>query len=218
MQLTKDGNATFFTLTTPDVVDYATIAKRWAKVRLYLLQDMRRRGLSPQYVMNFERHPGYLQKVVNKDTFEECVIRSDGISHGWHVHGVMSCYIDLNRYLGAMHSYGFGRVDVRRVTTIGVADYLTKHALKAYRGISKREREKSGVQRLRLVSTSRGLPALADYVSTSSHLEMSRYLMALQVADIKKSGRKLSNAIALWKRAEVAALLYGTPYYENKKA
>lgn len=217
LQLTKEGHATFFTLTTPDVVDYATIAKRWAKLRLYMLQDMRRRGLHPQYVMNFERHPGYLQKVVNKDTFEECVIRSDGIPHGWHIHGVMSVFIDLKRYLGAMHAYGFGRVDVRPVTTTGVADYLTKHALKAYRGISRREREKSGVQRLRLVSTSRGLPALSDYVSTSSHLEISRYLMALQVADVKRAGDKLSNAIVLWKRAEVAALLYGTPYYENIK-
>lgn len=216
MQLTKDGNATFFTLTTPDVVDYATISSRWAKLRLYLLQDMRRRGLTPQYVMNFEKHPGYLQKVVNKDTFEECVIRSDGVSHGWHIHGVMSCFIDLGRYLRPMMAYGFGRVDVRRVNTIGVADYLTKHALKAYRGISKREREKSGVQRLRLVSTSRGLPALSDYVSTSAHLEMARYLMSLQVADIKASGRKLSNAIALWKRAEVAAMLYGTAFYEKK--
>lgn len=215
LQLMKEGNATFFTLTTPDVVDYAEITRRWARLRLYLLQDMRRRGLHPQYIMNFERHPGYLQKVVNKDTFEECVIRSDGIPHGWHIHGVMSCFIELGRYLRAMHAYGFGRVDVRRVTSIGVADYLTKHALKAYRGISKREREKLAVQRLRLVSTSRGLPALADYVSTSAHLELSRYLMSLQVAEIKKSGKKLSNAIVLWKRAEVAAMLYGTPHYEK---
>lgn len=213
--LTRGGDATFFTLTTPDVVEYPEIRARWARLRLYMLQDMRRQGGNPQFVMNYERHPGYLQKVVKKDTFEECVIRSDGIPHGWHIHGVMSCYIPLWRYLPAMRAYGFGRVDVRHVTTTGVADYLTKHALKAYRGISKREREKNGVERLRLVSCSRGMPALHDYRTTSGHLELSRYLMQLQVAEVKRAGDKISNAIALWKRAELAALLYGTPYYDK---
>lgn len=213
--LVKGGHCTFFTLTTPDVVEYPEIRARWARLRLYLLQDLRRRGFEPEYVMNFERHPGYLQKVVNNDTFEECVIRSDGIPHGWHIHGVISCFLDLRRYLGAMHAYGFGRVDVRPVKTTGVADYLTKHALKAYRGISKRERERNGVQRLRLVCTSRGMPSLSHYRADSPYLELTRYLMSLQVAYVKRSGEKLSHAIALWKRAEVASMLYGTPFYEK---
>lgn len=211
--LMKGGKAVFFTLTTPDVCDYAEISRRWRNLRLYLLQDMRRRGLDPQYVMNFERHPGYLQKVVNKDTFEECVIRSDGIPHGWHIHGVMSCPIDLRRYLWTIRYYGFGRVDVRKVTTEGVAEYLTKHALKAYRGISKRERAKCGVERVRLVCTSRGLPALHDYKAQSAHLELVRYLMRLQVAEVKRRGDKISNAIGIWKRCDCAAMLYGTPFY-----
>lgn len=213
--LVKGGNATFFTLTTPDVCDYREISRRWRQLRLYLLQDMRRRGLKPQYVMNFERHPGYLQKVVNKDTFDEFVIRSDGIPHGWHIHGVMNCRIDLSRYLVDMHHYGFGRVDVRPVTTEGVAEYLTKHALKAYRGISKRERQKGGVERVRLVCTSRGLPALSDYRAQSPHLELSRYLMTLFLMEAKRRGDKLTNSIALWKRCECYALLYHTPYYNE---
>lgn len=212
--LVKGGNATFFTLTTPDVVDYAEISSRWRSLRLYLLQDMRRRGLVPQYVMNFERHPGYLQKVLNKDTFDECVIRSDGVPHGWHIHGVMNCRIDLRRYLLAIRHYGFGRVDVRPVTTDGVAEYLTKHALKAYRGISKKERQKSGVDRVRLVCTSRGLPSLSDYRSESSHLELCRYLMALLLMETRRRGRKISNAIGIWKRCDHAAMLYGTPFYD----
>lgn len=216
--LVKSGRATFFTLTTPDVVEYPEIRARWSRLRLYLLQDMRRRGLEPQYVMNFERHPGYLQKVVNNDTFEECVIRSDGIPHGWHIHGVISCRIDLRRYLGAMHAYGFGRVDVRPVTTTGVADYLTKHALKAYRGISKRERDRNGVQRLRLVCTSRGMPSLSDYRADSPHLELARYLMNLSLMETRRRGEKISNAIAQWKICETYALLYNTPYYEYTKA
>lgn len=207
--LTSSGLATFFTLTTPDVVDYETIRARWRELRHDMVQDMRRRGLVPQYVMNYERHPGYLQKVVKKDTPEEHIIRSDGISHGWHIHGVISERIELSRYRSMFDHVGFGRVDVRPVTSKGVSDYLTKHALKAYRGISKRERSRSDVERLRLVNVSRGLPSLADYRTSSAYIEKCRYFMALQVADIKHAGDKVSNALALWKRSEVAAMFDG---------
>lgn len=209
-QLMEGGNATFFTFTTPDVVDYETISARWREVRHDLVQAMRRRtGVSPQYVMNFEKHPGYLQKVVSADTFEESIIRSDGLSHGWHIHGVMNRYIDLKYYLRMIQSVGFGRVDVRRVTSEGVSDYLTKHALKAYRGISSRERQRCGVERLRLVNTSRGLPSLASYRSESAFLDKCRYMMHLQLMDIRAAGFKVSNALVLWKRAEVAAMFDG---------
>lgn len=207
--LCRAGSATFFTLTTPDVVDYETIRARWRELRHDMVQDMRRRGLVPQYVMNYERHPGYLQKVVNKDTYQEHIIRSDGVSHGWHIHGVMSERIELSRYRPMFDYVGFGRVDVRPVTSKGVSDYLTKHALKAYRGISKRERAKSEVERLRLVNVSRGLPSLASYRSSSAYIEKCRYFMALQTSDIKHAGHKISNALALWKRAEVAAMFDG---------
>lgn len=213
--LIKDGRATFFTFTTPDEVDFKEISARWRSFRNWFLQWLRRKGETPQYVMNFERHPGYLQKVINKDTFDEFVIRGDGNSHGWHIHGVFSCRFPMFRwFLDRLKDFGFGRVDVRRVNSQGVADYLTKHALKAYRGISRREREKSGVQRLRLVCASRGLPALSDYVSTSLHLELARYLMWFQVSEAKRRGDKISNAISVWKNCDFAAMLYGTEFYE----
>lgn len=226
--LVKGGNATFFTFTTPDVVDYETISARWRAVRHAIIRDMRRRGLKPEYVMNFERHPGYLQKVVNKDTFDEFILRSDGNSHGWHIHGVISCYLDLFRYLNVIRACGFGRVDVRRVKTADVADYLTKHALKAYRGISRRERAKTGVERLRLVNASRGVPSLSCYQSSSPYLELCRYLMRLQLMEVKRSGVLIRDrnlvrvfdegysvkcALLLWRKAEHAACLYGTPLY-----
>lgn len=227
--LMKDGKATFFTFTTPDVVDYETISARWRAVRHAIIRDMRRRGLKPEYVMNFERHPGYLQKLVNKDTFDEFVLRSDGNSHGWHLHGVISCYLDLSRYLHVIKGHGFGRVDVRQVKTPDVADYLTKHALKAYRGISRRERIRTGVERLRLVNASRGVPSLASYQSFSPFLELCRYLMRLQLMEVKRSGiairdcnikrvfdegYSVKGALRLWRKAERAALLYGTELYD----
>lgn len=213
--LIKDGKATFFTFTTPDEVDFKEISGRWRSFRTWFLQYLRRNGEKPDYVMNFERHPGYLQKVVKKDTFDEFVIRSDGNSHGWHIHGVISCRLPMFPwFLKRLGRFGFGRVDVRRVNSQGVADYLTKHALKAYRGISRKEKERTGVQRLRLVCASRGLPALSDYRADSPHLEKARYIMALQVAEVKRSGDKISNAIAVWKKSECLALMYGTPFYE----
>lgn len=213
-RLVTGGRATFFTLTTRDACDYETIRARWRFFRLRFMQDMKRRGNpAPLYVMNFEKHPGYLQKVVNKDTPEEWVLRSDGVSHGWHIHGVLNCRLDLFRYRRLLDSAGFGRVDVRPVTTVGVADYLTKHALKAYRGISRRERSRKGVERLRLVNTSRGLPRLSDYVAQSPFLEIARYQNALAVAAIKRAGQKVANALAVWKKAELAAMLYGTEYF-----
>lgn len=214
--LMKGGKATFFTFTTPDVVDFSEISSRWREFRKWFLQYLRRNGLEPEYVMNFERHPGYLQKVVNKDTFDEFVIRSDGNPHGWHIHGVFSCRFPMRSwFLDRLSRFGFGRVDVRKVTSEGVSEYLTKHALKAYRGISKRERAKCGVERVRLVCTSRGLPALHDYKSHSPHLELSRYLMWLQLAEAKKRGDKISNAISIWKKCDHAAMLYGTKYYDR---
>lgn len=214
--LIKGGQATFFTFTTPDKVDFAEISARWRRFRNWFLQYLRRNGLKPEYVMNFERHPGYLQKVVRKDTFDEFVIRGDGNSHGWHIHGVFNCRFPMHSwFLRYLEGFGFGRVDVRKVNSQGVAEYLTKHALKAYRGISRREKERTGVQRLRLVCASRGLPALHDYRANSPHLEKARYIMALQVAEAKRAGHKLANAIAIWKKAECLALMYGTPFYES---
>lgn len=137
----ENGSAVFFTLTTPDVVDIVEIRSRWRKLRHYLIANVFPPGV--KYVMNYEVHPN---------------------GHGWHIHSVFSRYVPLKRILPKLKSFGFGRVDVRKVNSKGVADYLTKHALKAYRGVSRALRESSGdSRRLRLVNTSRGLPRLSDY-------------------------------------------------------
>lgn len=129
----------FLTLTTPDVVDIIEIRSRWRSLRHWLQETFP----NVKYVMNYEIHPK---------------------GHGWHIHGVFTCYIPLTKYLIKIQSYGFGRVGVEKVTSKGVADYLTKHALKAYRGVSLHNRELLGRSiRLRLVNTSRGLPRLSDY-------------------------------------------------------
>lgn len=126
----------FFTLTTKDVVDLKEIRERWRNLRHWLA---RRLGYDAKYVMNYEVHPK---------------------GHGWHIHSVWNHYIDLRRFLPKIQSFGFGRVDVRKVDSKGVSEYLTKHALKAY---AKRVKLEGGCARCRLVNASRGLPVLSDY-------------------------------------------------------
>lgn len=127
----------FLTLTTPDVVDIVEIRQRWRSLRHYLVELF---GSDVKYVMNYEIHPK---------------------GHGWHIHSVWNRYIPLKEFLPKIQSFGFGRVDVRKAGSVGVADYLSKHCLKAYRGISRKD---GGCSRLRLVNCSRGLPRLSDYV------------------------------------------------------
>lgn len=147
-ELVKSGECVFFTLTTPDVVDYEEIRRRWRLLR----HDLVRRLGSVKYVMNYEIHPK---------------------GHGWHIHGVFDRFVSLRRFLPLIRKYGFGRVDFRRVTSVCVAEYLTKHCLKAYRGVRK-GCSLSG-RRLRLVNTSRGLPRLNDYYYTSDWLSSFRF-------------------------------------------
>lgn len=135
----------FFTLTTPDVVGILEIRKRWRNLRHYLVELF---GKDVKYVMNYEIHPN---------------------GHGWHIHSVWNRYIPLRTHFAKIQSFGFGRMDVRKVDTQGVSDYLTKHALKAYRGVSRRQRDKDPSFRLRLVNCSRGLPRLSDYSWRSDH-------------------------------------------------
>lgn len=206
--LTSKGRAVFFTLTTADEVEFDEIRRRWRSLRHDLVQDIRRRtGRRPLFVMNFERHPGYLQKVVKDDATVERVIRSDGRPHGWHIHGVIDCYLDLRRYRSFFDRAGFGRVDVRRVTSKGVADYLTKHALKAYRGLSRLARAKMQCQRMRLVNVSRGLPALAMYRWESEHLERTRRIFSELVSEHDADYGKIVNPMKYWKLAEVFGML-----------
>lgn len=127
---------TFLTLTTKDVVSYEEIRKRWRKLRHKMCERMK----GVKYVMNFELHPN---------------------GHGWHIHSVWTKYIPLKGNLNFFKSCGFGRVNVQQVKTLGVADYLSKHCLKAYRG--EIEQMKLKGKRLRLVNTSRGLARLSDY-------------------------------------------------------
>lgn len=174
----------FFTLTTPDVVDYETIRARWRDLRHYLVEYMsREKGERPKYVMNYELHPH---------------------GHGWHIHSVWNRFINLKKHLDKIHAAGFGRVDVRRVYRKEVALYLSKHCLKAYRGLRKKD---DTINRLRLINCSRGLPRLSDY------RVLDRFTS--KVSLFRKSALKFGypqfnhlSFIQQWKVCEMACLLH----------
>ena len=149
----KGGNDNIFlTLTTKDVVTLLEIRQRWRNLRHYIVERL---GRDCKYVMNYELHPR---------------------GHGWHIHAVFNRYINLRGDgLRRLQSFGFGRINVKRVSSVGVSDYLSKHCLKAYRGVKKGLA--SGGKRLRLVNQSRGLPVLSDYSWRSRFLEDVRRLL-----------------------------------------
>lgn len=184
--LSAKNDAVFLTLTTPDVVDFVSIRERWRSLRHWLC---RRLG-GAKYVMNYEKHPGYLQKSVKDRYGFERILRSDGVSHGWHIHAVFDTFIPLLEISSVVRQHGFGRVDVRRVTSCGISDYLTKHALKAYRGLSRKEREVYPKLRMRLVNSSRGLPTLDEYAWHGALLDKQRGLLSSYVRDCKVNGDK----------------------------
>lgn len=176
----------FLTLTTADVVCLVEIRERWRNLRHWLLRTL---GKDVQYVMNYELHPGYLEKSIRLRTGEEFIIHGSGVSHGWHIHAVFSDFIPLRKHLRKIQSFGFGRIDVRRVSREGISDYLTKHALKAYRGLTRKERAQYPNMRLRLVNSSRGLPSLDSYLWKSSHLDESRRIFREWHSDVKSGLR-----------------------------
>jgi hypothetical protein len=154
---TSKTKAVFFTLTTADSCGLSDIRSRWRSFRNFIVRKMENDGYGrPAYVMNYEMHPGVLLKVKKDGS----VYRGTGLSHGWHIHGVFDRFVPLCKYFPDIRSHGFSRVDFRVVNSRGVSWYLTKHALKAYRGVSS---SKGDCVRLRLVNTSRGLPRLSDY-------------------------------------------------------
>lgn len=142
----------FLTLTTRDVVSYSEIRQRWRNLRHWLIRRLGR----PLYVMNYEVHPS---------------------GHGWHIHVVIQSYVDLKLYLGKIQSFGFGRVNVRPITNLGIADYLTKHCMKPYRGSGKSSFSMGEYTRCRLINQSRGLPCLADYHYSSDYIEKLRKVL-----------------------------------------
>lgn len=157
--LMSNNSAVFFTLTTPDVVSHPEIRERWRNLRHHLV-----RSLKPvEYVMNYELHPR---------------------GHGWHIHSVWNRFIPLKEFLPYARRCGFGRVDVRRVQSVDIADYLVKHCLKAYRGKVKHDLR---VQRLRLVNQSRGLPSLSDYDWKYPSKDDFKRLCRLAVKDLGQS-------------------------------
>lgn len=157
--LSSSRGCVFFTLTTPDVVDLEEIRARWRGLRHWLSRML---GKDVKYVMNYEVHP---------------------LGHGWHIHSVWNCYIDLRKHLKKIQSFGFGRVDVRKVDSVGVSEYLTKHALKAY---AKRCKCENGVKRARLVNASRKLPVLSDWHYDSEWLRQEKHFLKLLIkADIR---------------------------------
>lgn len=213
--LMEHNEAVFFTLTTPDRVDYDTVRARWRKLRHDVLRWLRKRypGRKIHYIMNYELHPGYLQKVV-KDSHGERILHGSGQSHGWHIHGVFNCFVPANVFRSYLQRCGFGRFDVRRVKSKGVSDYLTKHALKAYVGLSAKDRQIYQGSRRRLVNASRGLPPLNDYCYTSPHLESVKAVMSeiKQNVSVLKGQKSPEEKIYLdyrvvRQRAEVCAML-----------
>ena len=157
----------FMTLTTRDVVDYFEIRERWRNLRHWFV-----RRLHCRYIQNFELHPW---------------------GHGWHIHCVVDNFVPLKKYLKKIQSFGFGRVDVRRVYTKEISEYLTKHALKAYSGISRSTMKIPTGERLRLVNQSRGLPSLSDYYQSSPYLEHLRKAREKSCLGNRLSKRALFN-------------------------
>lgn len=138
----------FMTLTTPDVVDLFEIRKRWRSLRHFLQE---REGDGFKYVMNYELHPK---------------------GHGWHIHAVFNRFINLRgEGLLKLRRYGFRMINVKPVTSLGVSLYLSKHCLKAYRGVRESLHKGAGAKRLRLVNTSRGLARLCDYRWRSAYFD-----------------------------------------------
>lgn len=198
----ENGGSVFFTLTTPDVVDIYEIRKRWRSLRHYLVRDVFGGGV--KYVMNYELHPG---------------------GHGWHIHAVFNRFIPLRKIMEKLRIYCFGRVDVRRVNTPDVAEYLTKHCLKAYRGVSIRERVNNPIFRLRLVNQSRGLPRLSDYEWISDF--KSKVRVALQdCVDCFENANKIAFFRKTYQLAQIGvlsgkcgkeAVFFGRDFVENIK-
>lgn len=150
--MSQSEHNSFMTLTTPDVVTLDTIRLRWRSLRHYLVE---REGPDFKYVMNYELHPG---------------------GHGWHIHAVFNRYINLRGDgLYKLRRYGFKMINVKPVSSLGLSLYLSKHCLKAYRGVAAVLKGKGS--RLRLVNTSRGLPRLSDYHWCSSYLQQVRELV-----------------------------------------
>ena len=88
----------FMTLTTRDVVSYYEIRERWRNLRHWFV-----RRLKCRYIQNFELHPW---------------------GHGWHIHVVIDNFIPLKKHLKKIQSFGFGRVDIRRVEGIKQGDQI----------------------------------------------------------------------------------------------
>lgn len=199
--------ATFFTLTTSDVCGCLDIRARWRKFRHRLFTRLKRAGIKPLYVMNYELHPGYLIKVVKDSRTNERVLHGSGHSHGWHIHGVINLRLRHDYCRDLLLSSGFGRSNFKPVTSHGVSDYLTKHALKAYSGLSRKERARYSKIRLRLVNTSRGLPSLDSYAWVSPLIESTRRLRNTWRARHEECGAKYPDYRLLHQRAEVCSLL-----------
>lgn len=171
----------FMTLTTKDVCTLDEIRARWRNLR----HDLARRGeVGFKYVMNYELHPK---------------------GHGWHIHAVFNRYVNLRGFgLQNIQRFGFGRVNVKKVTSLGVSLYLSKHCLKAYRGVRESLQKGESTRRLRLVNTSRGLPRLSDYSWQSDYLSKVRAFLSLQ--DTKTNFRRFKWSTR-WQYGELCVLM-----------
>lgn len=126
-ELARTGPLFFWTLTTADCCDYATISQRWKGVRHWLNEKFD----NFRYIQNFELHP---------------------LGHGWHIHFVCNHFIDLKTLLPRFRDFGFGRVNVKEVVSLTVGNYLLKHAWKPVKNSNT-----SNVPRVRLINISKNL-------------------------------------------------------------
>ena len=172
--LQRNKGMCFMTLTTPDVVTIHEIRERWRHLRHYLVELY---GSDTKYVMNYELHPK---------------------GHGWHIHSVWNRFVPLwDGNLKTIRRYGFGMVNVKKVTSKGVYQYLTKHCLKAYRGV-KTQLNLEGGKRLRLVNSSRGLPVLSDYRWSSPDLDKVREILK------DEEFLRMTKTLGFYRRAAIA--------------
>lgn len=193
-----------------------TIRERWRKFRNSLLRHFRRKGEKVEYVMNYELHPGYLIKVVPDRHTTERVLHGSGHPHGWHIHGVINTFLPYEFVRRLLDKSGFGRFDFRRVNSRGISDYLTKHALKAYRGLTRKEESTYDGLRVRLVNTSRGLPPLNSYEYRSELISRTREIQnrIRSEGEIKSLGVKFPDYRRLHSISEVCAQLGLNRYWQ----
>ena len=115
------GHRYLWTLTTPDVVEYKEISRRW----FVFLRRFKRAFPNTSGVRVMEMHGGAVKNGKGK----ESRIAPANMSHGWHIHFLVGERIEVEWIRKNAQDCGFGRVHVERIPASRcgyVAKYLTK--------------------------------------------------------------------------------------------